>query len=149
MSEQNQVTLGAGCFWGAEAGFRAMPGVVDTRVGFATGTQPDAPKVEVVQVDFDPSIVALSEVIEQFWDLHDPTSVDRQGPHSGAKYRSVIFVNSDEQAEEANAAKRALNESARFAAPVVTEIVTLQYFELASEEDQRYVEKHGAGACSL
>jgi peptide-methionine (S)-S-oxide reductase len=105
--------------------------------------------VEVVQVDFDPSIVALSEVIEQFWDLHDPTSIDRQGPHSGAKYRSVIFVNSDEQAEEANAAKRALNESARFAAPVVTEIVTLQHFELASEEDQRYVEKHGAGACSL
>jgi peptide-methionine (S)-S-oxide reductase len=149
MSERIQVTLGAGCFWGAEAGFRAMPGVLDTRVGYARGEQHELPGVEVVQVDFDPSVVSLSAVIENFWTLHDPTSVDRQGPYSGAKYRSVIFVTSAQQEEEANAAKRALSESGRFAAPVVTEIALLEHFEPASEEDQRYVEKHGAGACSL
>lgn len=149
MSEQNQVTLGAGCFWGAEAALRQLPGVLDTRVGFASGTQDDAPKVEVVQVDFDAAIVPLSAVIEHFWTLHDPTSVDRQGADRGAKYRSAIFVNSDQQLEEANAAKRALSESGRFTAPVVTEVTPLKHFELARDEDQRYVEKHGAGACSL
>jgi peptide-methionine (S)-S-oxide reductase len=149
MSESSQVTLGAGCFWGAEAAFRELPGVVDTRVGFAVGTQADAPAVEVVQVDFDPSKVTLSAVIDHFWALHDPTSVDRQGPYSGAKYRSVIFVNSEQQAEEAGAARRAFSESGRLAAPVVTQIVPLLRFELAPEEDQRYVEKHGGGACSL
>jgi peptide-methionine (S)-S-oxide reductase len=149
MSERTQVTLGAGCFWGAEAAIRQLPGVLDTRVGFATGVQHDSPKVEVVQVDFDAAIRAFSALIERFWTLHDPTSVDRQGADRGAKYRSVIFVNSDQQAEEASAAKRALSESGRFAAPVVTQVTSLKHFELAPDEDQRYVEKHGAGACSL
>ena len=149
MSDQIQITLGAGCFWGAEAAFRELPGVVDTRVGFAKGAEESSPKVEVVQVDFDPAIVSVAAVVEQFWNLHDPTSMDRQGPYSGSKYRSVIFVNSPQQAEEANAAKRALAESGRFAAPIVTEVTRLVYFELAPEEDQRHVEKHGAGACGL
>ena len=149
MTERMQVTLGAGCFWGAEAALRQVPGVLDTRVGFATGVQDDALKVEVVQVDFDPTVLSFSTVIEQFWTLHDPTSIDSQGGYSGTKYRSVIFVNSDQQAEEANAAKRALGESGRFTAPVVTAITPIKHFELAPDEDQRYVEKHGAGACSL
>jgi peptide-methionine (S)-S-oxide reductase len=149
MSEPIQVTLGAGCFWGAEASLRQLPGVLDTRVGFATGETRDAPRVEVVQVDFDPAILPLSAVIEHFWSLHNPTSLDRQGEYSGPKYRSVIFVNSEQQAAEANAAKHALGESGRFAAPIVTEVTALKHFELAPEEDQRYVEKHGAGACSL
>ncbi|MGF6726630.1 peptide-methionine (S)-S-oxide reductase [Paraburkholderia sp. GAS41] len=149
MSERNQVTLGAGCFWGAEAALRQLPGVLDTRVGFASGGQPDAPKVEVVQVDFDAAVLPLTTVIEHFWTLHDPTSVDRQGTDMGAKYRSAIFVNSDQQAQEANAAKRALSESGRLSKPVVTEVTVLEHFELAREEDQRYVEKHGGSACSL
>jgi peptide-methionine (S)-S-oxide reductase len=149
MSERLQVTLGAGCFWGAEAAIRQLPGVLDTRVGFATGAQHDAPAVEVVQVDFDPAIMPFAALIEQFWTLHDPTSVDRQGGFSGAKYRSVIFVNSDQQAREASAARHALGESGRFAAPIATEITAIERFEAAPEEDQRYVERHGGGACSL
>ena len=149
MTRHTQVTLGAGCFWGAEAAFRELPGVIDTRVGFAKGEQESSPAVEVVQIDFDPAVVSFATVVDQFWNLHDPTSVDRQGPYSGSKYRSVIFVNSAGQAQEANALKRAQDESGRFAAPIVTEVVPLAHFELAPEEDQRYIEKHGAGACSL
>jgi peptide-methionine (S)-S-oxide reductase len=149
MSERTQVTLGAGCFWGAEAAIRQLPGVLDTRVGFARGEQQDSPRVEVVQVDFDAAIIPFSTVIEHFWTLHDPTSVDRQGEYSGKKYRSVIFVNSDQQMEDATAARHALGQSAQFAAPIVTEVTVLEHFELAPDEDQQYVEKHGAGACSL
>ncbi|MGA7812033.1 peptide-methionine (S)-S-oxide reductase MsrA [Caballeronia sp.] len=102
MIEVEQATFGAGCFWGAEAAFRKLPGVVDTRVGFAVGTGPGASRIEVVQVDFSPETLTLGTLIEHFWELHDPTSVDRQGDDVGTKYRSAIFVTSTRQAETAH-----------------------------------------------
>ncbi|AZD60346.1 Peptide methionine sulfoxide reductase MsrA [Pseudomonas chlororaphis subsp. aurantiaca] len=83
MSGIKQATFGAGCFWGAEAAFRALPGVVDTRVGYAVEAGDESLRIEVVQVDFDPQVLAYSRLIEHFWGLHDPTSVDRQGEHGG------------------------------------------------------------------
>ena len=86
-----QATFGAGCFWGAEASFRALPGVLDSRVGFASPAGDEAVSIEVVQVDFDTREIPYSRLIEHFWTLHDPTSVDRQGADVGVKYRSALF----------------------------------------------------------
>ena len=144
-----QATFGAGCFWGAEARFRALPGVVDSRVGYATGTDGStAPaRIEVVQVDFDPAEAAYADLLEAFWTSHDPRSFDRQGDEAGEGVRSAIFVHSDAQAQAARAAKAALNDGA--ARPVVTQIIAFAGLELADEHHQRYVEKNGATACSI
>ncbi|WP_256206421.1 peptide-methionine (S)-S-oxide reductase MsrA [Pseudomonas sp. CF161] len=144
-----QATFGAGCFWGAEAAFRQLPGVLDSRVGFARPASGEALSIEVVQVDFDPTQIAYSRLIEAFWTLHDPTSVDRQGADVGVKYRSALFVNGPEQAATAEAAREQLDASGRLAKPVATVVLPLGEFERAAEEHQRYLEKHGASACSL
>ncbi|HXZ08200.1 MAG TPA: peptide-methionine (S)-S-oxide reductase MsrA [Paraburkholderia sp.] len=149
MIEIEQATFGAGCFWGAEAAFRALPGVVDTRVGFAAQAGGEGVQIEVVQVDFSPSQLSFSALIERFWELHDPTSVDRQGQYSGAKYRSAIFITSDQQEGAARAAISQADASHRFTRPIATVVLPLGQFELASEDDQRYLEKHGSSACSL
>jgi peptide-methionine (S)-S-oxide reductase len=130
MIEVEQATFGAGCFWGAEAVFRKLPGVIDTRVGFATGTGPDAARIEVVQVDFSPETLTFDGLIEHFWGLHDPTSLDRQ-------------------ADTARDAISKLDGSGRLARPVATVILSLGHFELAKEDDQRYLERHGLASCSL
>ncbi len=148
-AEVQQATFGAGCFWGAEAAFRQLPGVLDSRVGFARPASGEALSIEVVQVDFDPRQIAYSRLIEAFWTLHDPTSVDRQGADVGVKYRSALFVNGPEQAASAEAAREQLEASGRLAKPVATVVLPLGEFELAAEEHQRYLEKHGASACSL
>lgn len=144
-----QATFGAGCFWGAEAAFRALPGVVDSRVGYALEAADEALQIEVVQVDFDPQVLAYSTLIEHFWGLHDPTSVDRQGEHGGVKYHSAIFHTTAEQAEQARAAKTALQDSGRLNKPVATVIVPLGRFELADEAHQRYLEKNGLSSCHI
>ncbi len=144
-----QATFGAGCFWGAEATFRALPGVLDTRVGYAVEAGDEAVQIEVVQVDFDPRLLAYSRLIEHFWGLHDPTSVDRQGEHGGVKYRSAIFHTNAAQAEQARAAKTALQDSARLDKPVATVIVPLGRFDLADEAHQRYLEKNGLSSCHI
>ncbi|MDB5981059.1 MAG: methionine sulfoxide reductase [Pseudomonas sp.] len=149
MSNVEKATFGAGCFWGAEASFRALEGVLDTRVGFACSADDSQTQIEVVQVEFDPQALAYSQLIEHFWGLHNPTSVDRQGSDVGAKYRSAIFFHSAEQREQAQAAKRALDESGRLSKPVVTGVLPLGHFELANEEHQRYLEKHGKSSCSI
>ncbi|EPL07043.1 putative homocysteine S-methyltransferase [Pseudomonas sp. CF161] len=148
-AEVQQATFGAGCFWGAEAAFRQLPGVLDSRVGFARPASGEALSIEVVQVDFDPTQIAYSRLIEAFWTLHDPTSVDRQGADVGVKYRSALFVNGPEQAATAEAAREQLDASGRLAKPVATVVLPLGEFERAAEEHQRYLEKHGASACSL
>lgn len=142
-------TFGAGCFWGAEAAFRALPGVLESRVGYAAETADGALQIEVVQVDFDLRRVSYTALIEHFWGLHDPTSVDRQGEHGGAKYRSAIFHTDAEQAEQARAAKVALQASGRLNKPVATVILPLGRFDLADEEHQRYLEKNGLSSCSV
>ncbi|AZC18014.1 Peptide methionine sulfoxide reductase MsrA [Pseudomonas sp. CMR5c] len=144
-----QATFGAGCFWGAEATFRALPGVLDTRVGYAVEAGDEAVQIEVVQVDFDPRLLAYSRLIEHFWGLHDPTSVDRQGEHGGVKYRSAIFHTNAVQAEQARAAKTALQDSGRLDKPVATVIVPLGRFDLADEAHQRYLEKNGLSSCHI
>lgn len=149
MSQIEQATFGAGCFWGAEAAFRALEGVADTRVGFASAAGAVEPKIEVVQVDFDPAKLSYSQLIEHFWGLHDPTSVDRQGADAGVKYRSAIFFHSGQQRELAVAAKETLEASGRLSRPVVTHVLALGALELADEDQQRYLEKHGKTSCSI
>jgi len=141
-------TFGAGCFWGSEAFFREVEGVVDARVGHSTGTDGTTPpaRIEVVQVDFDPAVVSYEELIGLFWRSHDPTSVDRQGDETGEGVRSAIFVHSEEQAASA-AAMRARFDSTS-PRPAATQIIQFDGIDLASEEHQRYVEKNGH-ACSV
>lgn len=144
-----QATFGAGCFWGAEASFRALSGVLDSRVGYASPKGGESVSIEVVQVDFDARVITYSRLIEHFWTLHDPTSVDRQGADVGVKYRSALFINSDRQADDARVAKQQLDIAGHLGKPVATVIVPLGEFQLAGEEHQRYVEKHGGSSCSI
>jgi peptide-methionine (S)-S-oxide reductase len=147
MTIVDQATFGAGCFWGAEATFRRVPGVLDTRVGFAVAAGADELAIEAVQVDFDPGVLNLATLIENFWQLHDPTSVDRQGGDVGAKYRSAIFVTTGEQRDAAELSRRKADESGRYSTKIVTQVLALGKFELAGEDDQQYLEKHGASSC--
>jgi len=149
VSTIEQATFGAGCFWGAEHAFRGIEGVVDTRVGFATAAGEEQPQIEVVQIDYDPAKLTYPQLIEHFWGLHNPTSVDRQGSDVGTKYRSAIFAHSADQQASADAAKQALSHSGRYNKPVVTHVLTLGTVEWASEDQQRYLEKHGKTSCSL
>ncbi|WP_033729135.1 peptide-methionine (S)-S-oxide reductase MsrA [Pseudomonas putida] len=144
-----RATFGAGCFWGAEAAFRALPGVVDSRVGFARSAQGEADLIEVVQVDFDPGLTSYSQLVEHFWTLHDPTSIDRQGTDVGVNYRSALFVSTPAQAELAEAAKQHLEASGELSKPVATVILPLGDFQLADQDQQQYLEKHGLGSCLL
>lgn len=148
-----KATFGAGCFWGIEAGFRKMKGVLSTAVGYSGGTlkNPTYEDVctdrtghaEVVQIDFDPSQVSYENLLENFWSIHDPTTPNRQGPDAGAQYRSVIFFHNPEQRALAEASKERRQISGRYKKPVVTEIVPAGEFYRAEEYHQRYHEKHG------
>ncbi|MGY2314196.1 peptide-methionine (S)-S-oxide reductase MsrA [Pseudomonas sp. SDO5522_S412] len=151
MSEHDvveQATFGAGCFWGAQASFNGLPGVLDSRVGFARSSQGDSPLIEVVQVDFDARVIPFTQLVSHFWTLHDPTSVDRQGADIGVKYRSAVFFTTAQQAQLALVAKQKLDASGQLGKPVATVIVPLAEFQLADEEHQNYLEKHG-GTCSI
>ena len=144
-----RATFGAGCFWGAEAAFRSLRGVLDTRVGFARSANGEAALIEVVQVDFDARVISYSRLIEHFWTLHDPTSVDRQGADVGVKYRSALFFSSAQQDQSALVAKQRLDASGQLGKLVATVILPLGEFHRADENQQRYLEKHGASACSI
>jgi len=148
-----KATFGAGCFWGVEAEFREIPGVVDAEVGFMGGhtVNPSYEDVssgttghaEVCQVSFDPSAVSYERLLDAFWAMHDPTTRDRQGPDFGTQYRSAIFYHSDAQRAAAQASKAALEASGTFRRPVVAEIVPAGPFYRAEEYHQRYLEKQG------
>ena len=148
-----KATFGAGCFWGVEAAFRKVDGVVDTAVGYSGGhtTNPTYEDVcshttghaEVVQVTFDPARVSYEELLEVFWRIHDPTQVNRQGPDIGDQYRSVIFYHSGEQRRIAEESRAALEASGRLSRPVATKIEPAQTFWRAEEYHQRYYEKRG------
>jgi len=149
-------TFAAGCFWGVEAAFRKVTGVVDTAVGYSGGTleNPTYKDVctdktghaEVVQVTYDPSRVSYQQLLAVFWDCHDPTQLNRQGPDVGAQYRSAIFYHNEEQRAAATAAREKLVQSGKHTRPVVTEITPASTFYRAEEYHQRYLEKRG-GAC--
>lgn len=152
-------TFGAGCFWGVEVAFRQVNGVTDAAAGYLGGhlenpTYEDVcggrtGHAEVVQVEFDPAVVSYSELLGVFWQSHDPTTLNRQGPDVGAQYRSAIFYHTPEQAELAASSKQTVAESGRFSRPIVTEIIPATTFYRAEEYHQRYLEKHGLASCSV
>jgi peptide-methionine (S)-S-oxide reductase len=154
-----KATFGAGCFWGVEETFRRVPGVRDVAVGYSGGTleNPTYEDVctdatghaEVVEVDYDPEAVSYDRLLELFWNGHNPTQLNRQGPDVGTQYRSVIFFHTPEQEAAARASRQALEKSGRFARPIVTEISPAQKFWRAEDYHQRYLEKRGLGSCHV
>jgi peptide-methionine (S)-S-oxide reductase len=154
-----KATFGAVCFWGVEAAFRQIKGVKSTAVGYMGGKLKDPTyqdvctdrtgHAEVVQVEFDPSEVSYEEMLRVFWDNHDPTTLNRQGPDTGTQYRSAIFYHTPEQEAAAKASKEALEKSGRFKRPIVTEIVPAPEFWRAEEYHQQYLEKRGLAHCHL
>lgn len=146
-------TVAAGCFWGVEAAFRQLDGVVSTVVGYTGGTtlNPSYEEVctgttghaEAVQVRYDPAEISYEELLDVFWHIHDPTQLNRQGPDVGSQYRSAIFYHDQEQHRAAERSKRQLQQSGRLDGDVVTEIVPATPFYPAEEYHQRYHEKHG------
>jgi peptide-methionine (S)-S-oxide reductase len=154
-----KATFAAGCFWGVEAAFRQVPGVIDTAVGYSGGhTQNPSYKqvctdttghAEVVEVTYDPSRVSYDQLLETFWNEHDPTQLNRQGPDVGTQYRSVIFYHTPEQQAAAIASKEQLERAGRFSRPIVTEIVPAATFNRAEEYHQQYLEKRGLASCNI
>ncbi len=152
-------TFGAGCFWGVEAEFRREPGVVDAAVGYSGGTMVDPTykdvctdrtgHAEVVQVKFDAARVSYQRLVELFFELHDPTMKNRQGPDFGSQYRSAIFYHSPEQQRVGEEIKIRLEKSGRFCRPIVTEITPAAEFYRAEEHHQRYLEKRGQASCHV
>jgi peptide-methionine (S)-S-oxide reductase len=152
-----KATLGAGCFWGVEATYRRLAGVKSTQVGYMGGAvkNPTYKDVctdttghaEVLEVTFDPEVISYHDILEVFWDKHNPTTLNRQGPDVGAQYRSAIFTHSPEQEAEARASRDAAQ--ARFSKPIVTEITPAAEFWRAEEYHQQYLEKRGLSQCHI
>ncbi len=161
MAEQTleKATFGAGCFWGVEATFRQTPGVVDAPVGYEGGTldnptyrdvcNGDTGHAEVVEVIFDPSVVSYDTLLNVFWENHDPTTLNRQGPDHGTQYRSAIFFHSPAQQAAAQASKEKWDKSGQFKRPIVTEITPAQTFYRAEEYHQQYLGKRGLANCHI
>lgn len=148
-----------GCFWGSEAAFRHLPGVLQTTVGYSGGHTIDPTykqvcsdatgHAEVVEVDFDPAVVTYPQLLQVFWDNHDPTTPNRQGPDVGTQYRSAVFFLTPDQEAAARASKDALASSGRLKRAIVTEITPAGPFYRAEEYHQQYLEKNGLAACHL
>jgi len=152
-----KATFGAGCFWGVEAAFRRLAGVESTRAGYLGGKL-DHPTyedvctdrtghAEVVEVTFNPEVISFHDLLEVFWDKHNPTTKNRQGPDVGSQYRSAIFFHSPEQEAEAKTSRDATQ--ARFPRPIVTEITPATTFWPAEEYHQQYLEKRGLANCHI
>ncbi len=154
-----KATFGAGCFWGVEAAFRQVPGVVSTTVGYMGGTlkNPTYKDVctdrtghaEVVQVEYDPSKISYDALLKVFWENHDPTTLNRQGPDIGTQYRSVIFIHTPEQEAAAKASKEKLERARVYKRPIVSEITRAAEFWRAEEYHQQYLEKRGLAHCPI
>ncbi|KQC14063.1 MAG: methionine sulfoxide reductase A [Methanosaeta sp. SDB] len=154
-----KATFAAGCFWGVEAAFREVEGVVSTSVGYTGGTTEDPTYEEVcsdrtghaeaVEVIYDPEVVSYEELIDVFWSIHDPTTKNGQGPDVGSQYRSAIFYHNPEQRAAALARVGKLQRSGLYDGEIVTEIVPASEFYRAEEYHQRYFEKHGRRGCRI
>jgi peptide-methionine (S)-S-oxide reductase len=150
-------TFGAGCFWGVEAAFQRVPGVIETAVGYSGGKtanptyedvcSDETGHAEVVQVTFDPAKVSFEQLLDVFWKLHDPTQVNRQGPDFGTQYRTAIFFHSPEQEAIAKKFKAKLDVSGKFKKPIATEITPAGTFYRAEEYHQKYLQKRGVESC--
>jgi peptide-methionine (S)-S-oxide reductase len=152
-----KATFAAGCFWGVEAAFRQVPGVRSTSVGYSGGSLANpiyedgctgnTGHAEVIEVEFDPAKVSYDELLETLWEIHDPTTLNRQGPDVGAQYRSAIFFHTPEQ-EAAAMASRDAHQS-RLKKSIVTEVTPASKFQRAEEYHQRYLEKRGLASCKI
>jgi peptide-methionine (S)-S-oxide reductase len=152
-------TFGAGCFWGVEARFAQLPGVIETAVGYEGGEleNPTYKNVctdgtghaEVVQVTYDPAKVSYQQLLDLFFALHDPTQRNRQGPDWGTQYRSVIFSHSPEQEAAARETIARLAKEKIFSKPIATEVTRAKTFWRAEEYHQKYLEKRGATSCHI
>ncbi|MEK6902587.1 MAG: peptide-methionine (S)-S-oxide reductase MsrA [archaeon] len=151
--------FGAGCFWGVEETFRTTKGVIETAVGYSGGKTKNPTyvdvcsdktgHVEVVQVKFNPTIVSYEKLLELFWNNHNPTHVNRQGPDFGSQYRSVIFYHSSEQKNAAEKSKKELDASGKWSKPIATAIESAQPFYAAEEYHQKYLQKRGLESCHI
>lgn len=159
-SKPGVATFAAGCFWGVEAAFRRVPGVLDTRVGYCGGSVPHPSYEQVcsgttghaesIEIKFDPANVGYSELLDVFFSCHDPTQIDRQGPDIGSQYRSAIFFHNEAQQHAALSTIDRIHLSGRFIRPIATEVTEAAPFFPAEEYHQRYFEKRGGfGACGL
>ncbi len=154
-----KATFGAGCFWGVEATFRQLEGVVATAVGYEGGTMPDPTyrdvctdrtgHAEAVEVQYDPARISYEKLLDVFWENHDPTTLNRQGPDFGTQYRSVIFYHTSDQEAAARRSREELERSDKFGRPIVTEIQPAATFYRAEEYHQQYLEKRGLASCHV
>lgn len=159
MSTRQTALFGAGCFWGVEETFRTLPGVIETDVGYSGGALKNPTykevctdrtgHVEVVHITYDPSVISYEKLLEVFFENHDPTQVDRQGPDVGKQYRSVIFYYSPEQQKAAEAAMEALQNSGRYRRKLSTQIEPAGEFWRAEEYHQEYLKKRGMTSCHV
>ncbi|HMA33549.1 MAG TPA: peptide-methionine (S)-S-oxide reductase MsrA [Chloroflexia bacterium] len=156
---KEKATFAAGCFWGVEAEFRQITGVLATSVGYTGGafTNPTYHDVcggrtghaEAVEVEYDPARVSYDALLAVFWENHDPTQLNRQGPDVGAQYRSAIFYHTPEQHAAALASKARLQSAGRYRKPIVTEITPAAEFYRAEDYHQQYLEKRGLSSCRI
>jgi len=152
-----KATFGAGCFWHVEEAFRHLKGVTSTTVGYMGGTlkNPTYEDVctdktghaEVVEITYDPEKISYEDLLNVFWDIHDPTTKNRQGPDVGTQYRSVIFHHTVEQKTVAETSKKNLEQSKKYKKKIMTEITKSTTFYPAEEYHQQYLAKHGLAAC--
>ena len=152
-------TFAAGCFWGVEQRFAALPGVTSTEVGYTGGTtaNPTYEQVcshttghaEAVRLEYDPDKIGYEELLAAFFGMHDPTQWNRQGPDVGDQYRSAIFFHTPEQEKSAQAAVEQLTESGVFKRPIVTQVVAAPDWWRAEEYHQKYFEKHAGFSCKV
>ncbi len=154
-----KATFAAGCFWGVEATFRQMPGVTSTRVGYTGGSTENPTYKEVctdrtghaeaVEVEFDPAKLTYPQLLKVFFENHDPTQVNRQGPDWGSQYRTAIFFHSPEQQRQAEQFKQELEEARVYSKPIATQIVPAVMFYPAEDYHQQYLEKRGLASCHI
>lgn len=154
-----KAAFAAGCFWGVEAAFRQVPGVVETQVGY-TGGKTENPTykevcsgktghAEAIEITFEPAKVSYETLVSLFFKMHDPTQGNRQGPDIGTQYRSAIFYHTEEQKTVAETVKAELEKNGKYKKPVTTQIVPAAAFYRAEEYHQRYFEKNGGPACHI
>lgn len=151
--------FGAGCFWGVEESFGKLRGVLSTEVGYAGGDrlnpsykevcQGDTGHAEVVRVEFDPALTSYKKLVEHFFDIHNPTTLNRQGPDTGSQYRSVIFYTDEEQAAVAREVLSQIDQSEIYRDPIVTEVTAQSNYYPAEEYHQKYFEKNPDSGCSI
>ncbi len=154
-----KATFAAGCFWGAEVAFRRVPGVLAATVGYTGGTLKDPTyedvctdrtgHAEAVQVEYDPSKISYEDLLKVFWEIHDPTTLNRQGPDVGTQYRSAVFFHSPQQEASAKASREKLQKAGVYKRRVVTEITPASEFYRAEEYHQQYFEKRGLAHCPV